>query len=978
MTRAKFRTWFPLAFDRLGCLLGLLLVTAIPGTAFSQDAGVPAEPAAAQTDTTPTTGSATAGAQQLETIEVTGSRIRRDEFASSSPISTFSRDDFEKAGVISVDEFLKEIPAFTGFQLNTSTNNGGDGQKKVDMRGLGFNRTLVLVNGRRQIGDVNGDGAVDLNTIPTALIERIEVLKDGASTIYGTDALAGVVNIILKNRFDGFEFRSDYGQGLDGQADNKGLSFTGGTVSGRGSFLMSVGYNEQTEMVQAERSFAQYALYPLLTGGVFVATPSGSSNSRKIRVDTDGNGSPDENRIFDTDPTDLVGLPGAARAFAPSDVYNYAPVNALVTPNEHWQMSSLGNLEILDGLNGYFEALYTRRTSAQRLAPDASFDVLDVNTPNNGVQGNDFVPASNPFNPYGDFADPTDNPDGLTGIGVNVNRRFVESGGRRFVQGADTFRLVTGARGDLVRDWNMFWDVSYTLAQNEVVNETLNYGRFDRWAIAVDPAACAADAACTAAGGVLNPFGEYGSITPAQMAYLSTSSLKDVLIAKMNTLAVNVTGSVLGALPGGSIGWAVGAERRREEGEFKPDEFSAEGLTTSGSSDPQQGRFEVNEVYGEALLPVLDMLTLDVSLRTFSYDTSAGDDLIYKFGLDFRPIDSLGIRAGYGTGFRAPNITELNQRESTGFPIVEPLCEFADRRLAAGQMTQTAYDNCQAMVVSDGVDTTDAGEFGFAWQSAYTTLAPTTPLQPEESENYHLGVIFTPEFLKGLSLSADYWHIQVENLIGAPDINDLMAACLNSVGMTDPSCATFDTGQPYDGFFPANATAQFGNLGTLTTAGIDFNAFYEGNLPALGFLKYHLLFGATYVDTYERQFALGGTRELVGTANGFAVFPEWRWNAEAGLSGVSGWTAAWQMRYIGETEDALRPSSITDDATAEATMYHDLVGSYSYRGVTILGGINNLMDEDPPRFHSAFNANTEPGMYDVIGRAIFLGLRVPL
>lgn len=939
-----------------------LLAAAFSGGAIAQEAAPAAEPT------------------ELESIEVTGSRIPRDEFGSSSPISSFNRDDFDKSGVISVDEFLKEIPAFTGFQLNTSTNNGGDGQKKVDMRGLGFNRTLVLINGRRQIGDINGDGAVDLNTIPDALIERIEVLKDGASTIYGTDALSGVVNVILRDNFDGMELRTTYTAGTeDGQAESKGLSFVGGTSSGRGNFLMGINYNEQAEMYQAERDWALYDLFAQLdANGNFVAVRSGSSNGRTMRVDHDQDGgvvTPRLNRVFDTNAADAVGLPGAARAYAPAtDAYNFAPVNAMITPNEHWQLSALGNTEFLNRFTGYFEGLYTRRTSHQRLAADASFSVTNVNTPNNGVRNNAFVPASNPFNPYGDFADPTDNPEGVTGIDIDrINRRFVESGGRIFVQGSDTFRLAFGLKGELIEGKNLFWDVSYTLAQNEVINETLNYGRFDRWAIAVDPAACAADTACTAAGGVLNPFAEYGSITPGQMAYLSTGSLKDVLTADMNTLAVNLNGSFL-ALPGGPLGWAVGIERRRESGNFSPDEFSAEGLTTGGASDPQSGDFEVKEFYGEVLLPVLDMLTFDVSARAFDYNTSAGSDMIYKLGVDFAPIDSLRIRAGYGTGFRAPNISELNQDQSTTFPIVEPLCEFGDRRLAAGDMTQTAYDNCVAM----GLDMSDASAdiIGGAWQSAYTFLAPTQPLKPEESTNMHLGVVFTPEFVKGLSLSVDYWSIEIENLISVPDINALSRKCLNSLNMTDASCTAFVSGEVYDQGVPSDATAEFGNLGTIKTAGLDFNAFYEASLQNPFLKGYHLQWGATFVDTYETDFDLSGKTELAGTANGFAVYPEWRWNVEAGVDGAAGWTAAWQMRYIGETEDALREPYLTDDAKAEAMMYHDLVGSYVLSGVTLTGGINNVTDEDPPFFHSAFNAETEPGMYDVVGRVFFMGVKV--
>lgn len=914
----------------------------------------------------------------IEEVMVTGSRIARDEFSSSSPISAFDASDLRNAGVTGVDEFLKDVPAFTGYQMGASTNNGSDeGQKKIDMRGLGFNRTLVLINGKRQIGDVTGDGAVDLNTVPSAMIKRVEVLKDGASTVYGSDALAGVVNIILHDDFEGFQLTGNWGAGTeDGQAKNQALSLLGGASGDKGNIVFSMEYNNQDEMLQAERPWATEALYPLLNSdGVFEAVGSGSSNSRKIRVPGAGN------RILDAET-------GIGRTFLPSDVYNYAPVNALITPNERYQFGLNGTLKITNDIEGYAEALFTKRTSQQRLAPDASFAVSNATeTPNNGLQWNDFVPAENPFNPYGVNAN---NDEGLSDLDVRVNRRFVESGGRLFRQSASTFRFIAGAKGNIADVVD--WDVSYTYAENEVIDETKNYGRFDRWAIAVDPDACAADPDCTAAGGVLNPFGDYGSISDSQMAYLTTGSLKDQYFGKLDLFAINLSGDMFD-MAGGTAGWAVGFENRHESGFYSPDEFKAAGLTTGGAGDPLNGGFGVREVYGEIYLPIMDNLSVNASTRFSDYDTSAGSSTTYKIGADWAPTESVRLRASYATGFRAPNIAELNQGDTGSFPIVEPICEFADRRLAEGQISQTAYDNCVAL----GIDTTDLGELGYAWQSYLETSAPASPLKPEESVSVNFGVVFMPEFAPGLSLSADYWSIEIDNVIGSDDINDLMQNCMNSVGLSAASCQVFsndigaaspfynaadnqtkdendvDTGfgQP----LPSDAYIEFGNLGKLSTSGWDFEARYLGELSAGPITGYNLGWSATWQEKYERDYPLSGTVDLIGTANGFAVFPEWRFNFTAGLEGDN-WSASWKMRYIDETEDALRPASITDDNIAEAMLYHDLIGSYTWENITFTMGINNVTDEDAPRFHSAFNANTEPGMYDVIGRRLFTSVQV--
>jgi iron complex outermembrane receptor protein len=907
--------------------------------------------------------------EPLEEIITTGSRIARNEFSSSSPITVVDGEEVLQSGVVSIDEFLKDIPAFTGYQMGTSTNNGSNnGAKNLDLRGLGFNRTLVLINGRRMIGDNTVDGAVDLNSIPEAMIKRVEVLKDGASTVYGSDALAGVVNIILHDDFEGFEFGLRYGEGMeDGQAANGLIYALGGVASDRGNMVASLSYTDQDEMLQAERPWATSALYPLLIDGQFVAQPSGSSNSRRIRVP--GN----VDYIWDSSI-------GQARPFQSGDVYNYAPVNALTQPNERWQMAFNGTVAVTDMVEGYLEGLYTRRTSQQRLAPDASFAVSStIETPNNGPQWNDFVPANNPFNPFG--VNPA-NDLGLSNTDVRINRRFEESGGRLFRQTSDTYRLVAGLRGSLFDD-SVEWDVSYVYAEQETTNETKNYGRFDRWAIAVDPVACAADADCSAAmgsQGVLNPFYEFGSITPEQMNYLTTGSLKDLIVNTMEIGAINFNGE-FGNLPGGAIGWAVGYERRNEDGLFSPDEFLAGGLTTGGASDPLEGKFSVDEFYGEMLLPVLDSLDLSLAARFSDYDT-AGSATTYKLGGDWAITEDFRLRATYSTGFRAPNIFEIFGTGSATFPIVESICEFADDRLANGDITQQIYDNCLSLIGTaaggDDAYLGDAGEVGFAWQSLVTYSSPEQQLEPEESTTYTAGLVWQPEFLAGLSVSLDYWNIEVEKAIGLGDINSLFYPCLNSPNLSDRACEFFDFG-PYNldivFIFPGDATFELANLGVLKTDGVDLDIVYAGDLGGNIFQGYDLSWSATFTNSYESTDASGVVSDLLGTANGFGVYPELRFNLGAGLYGEN-WTAQYLGRYIGETDDRFRPCYLTDDCKAEAVYYSDLVGTYTWQNYQFTVGFRNITDEDPPRFHSAFNANTEPGMYDVVGRSWYAGLNM--
>jgi len=887
----------------------------------------------------------------VEEVIVTGSKITKDEFSSSSPITIITEEDILSAGNASVDEYLKYTPAFTGYQLGTSTNNGGDGSRKVDLRGLGFNRTLVLLNGKRTIGDIGGDGAVDIGGIPEMMIKRVEVLKDGASTIYGSDAISGVVNFILDDKFTGLKVQAGMGEGTEnGQARDESVGMMAGIGGDNGNVVFSASWKNQKEMLQAEQPWANDALYPQIqSDGSFKAVGSGSSNSRKIR-------GPGGNYIYDSSI-------GAARPFTAADVYNYAPVNALITPNERTQMGVLGTLEVTDNVEMYFSGIYNRRYSHQRLAPDASFAVNSaVETPNNGAQYNDWVPANNPYNPFGSVN--CSNSAGICDVAVRINRRFEESGGRIFEQTVDAYSIVTGFRFEAM-GWNH--DISMTFAETEQVDETLNYGRFDRWAIAVDPVACAANSSCP---GVLNPFGEFGSITPEQMSFLTAGSLKDQSGADFEMISWVVSNDM----------FAFGVEKRQEFGYFKPDEFSAEGLTTGGASAPLRGGFSVTEVFGEYLAKVSDELTVDMSVRYSDYDT-VGDTTNFKIGADYVLSEDVRLRASYGTGFRAPNVSELNTDASTTFPVIDLPCELGDRRLAAGAISQTIHSNCQAL----GYDTSDAGEYGFAWQSYHEYYADGQ-LAPEESTNLSFGAVMDSDMLGGVQMSVDYFNIEIDKVIALPIANLIFLDCLSQTTMdfSKGSCGLFidyglndsssfgPNGLQYFGY-PGDIETPWGNQGTFTSDGIDFALSTSGDLDMGAVSGYSVNFDATWHNSYEQEFTYGGGRDYVGSADGFAVYPELRYVLALGVNGDS-WNASWNIRFVSESDDVWRHPSVTADAVAEATTYHDLTTSYDFGNTVLRFGVNNLTDEKPPYFHSNFNGNTEPGVYDVIGRRMFMSV----
>lgn len=908
----------------------------------------------------------------IEEIVVTGSRIARGEFSPIAPIAVFGERELIHSGVVTLDEFLKEVPSFTGYQHGVSTNNGNIGLKAVSLRGLGAKRTLVLINGRRQVGSFiggSGDvGAVDLNAIPHALIERVEVLKDGASTIYGSDALAGVVNVILKDNFEGVEFRASHGAGTRGwDARNRGLSATLGVAGKRGNAVLGMEFSEQEELLQADREWSLFDFHPVLTNGVFVPSAGGSSNSRRIRsteFDAAGNAAleaagfrPGQQFIVDTET-------GQPRPFTAGDTYNYAPVNALITPNERRQLSIAGSYSLTGNATAFGEAFHTRRHSHQRLAPDASFAVRpDIATPNSGLQWNDFVPASNPGNPFGNRPG---NPYGISGQNVRINRRFEESGGRLFAQSVDTYRIVAGLRGELAG--GLSWELAYTWADNEDREEVLNYGRFDRWAILVDPAACAAEAECAAAtgrAGYLDPFREFGTIPESVFGYLAADSLSNLRRNTMQVWSITASGSLdAGFDPGGGPpAWSLGYERRKESARYAPDPFVAKGLTTSGSSSALAGGFRVDELHGEAYLPLRDSFSVNASLRHSDYDT-VGATTNFRVGANLAPTDSLDLRATWSSGFRAPNVVELFGGNQSSFPLVDDPCEFFDRRPDPdGHLAR----NCMAAGFGPGF------EWGFQYQALYVASAPPPgTLKPEESNAHTAGAAWSPGFLPGVALSADYWHIRVSGYIDVPPYNGLMRNCLHAASQAaEPACRFFAAGTGHAGGVPDDATTPLANLGRVQTDGIDFDLSYRQDLRLRAFESFRLALSATVLLRYDENFPATGNNARAGFIQGFQAYPEWKATTSLTLQ-ARRWSLAWSTRYISSMDDFLRPANLTNDARAETMWYHDLLVSYAAgERIAVVAGLDNVLDEDPPLYHSGFNADTEPGTYDTIGRRLF-------
>ena len=383
-----------------------------------------------------------------------------------------------------------------------------------------------------------------------------------------------------------------------------------------------------------------------------------------------------------------------------------------------------------------------------------------------------------------------------------------------------------------------------------------------------------------------------------------------------------------------------------------------------------EGGFAVDELYGEAYLPFHDNLSVDASVRYSNYNT-VGDTTNFHIDANWSPADQLDFRATWSTGFRAPNVGELFGGDRTDFPIVEDPCEFFDRR---PDPTGTLAANCTAAGFEPGF------EWGFQYQAVYTATAPPPgTLKPEESTTYSVGVVWEPEFLKGLLLGIDYWNIEVDGFIAVPPYNNLLRNCLYSANQAaEPACGFFAEGTGHSGGTPDDAITPLANLGLVQTDGIDMNLSYDREWGFWHFETLSFTLASTLLLRYDETFPATGNNGRAGFIQGFSAYPEHKTTASLTLR-ARNWSVVWSNRYISAMDDFLRPANLTDDAVAEAIWYNDIFVNYDIGGkFTIALGLDNIFDEEPPRFHSAFNAETEPGTFDTIGRRFFTTLTIRL
>ena len=885
---------------------------------------------------------------EIEELIVTGSRIVRVELEGSSPVQVFDRMDIERSGETSLGELLREMPSVAGGAQTTQVNNGGDGTNRVSLRGIGSGRTLVLMNGRRLpssttgLSSTNLTGAVDLNTIPVTMVDRIEVFKDGASAIYGSDAVGGVVNILTRRGFDGVQVNYQWGQTSLGDGERTGFDVTFGDSSARGSFLVFGSFTDEGLICACERDWAEEPL--ALFGGDIIFLGSSAPPWGRYRYSI-GDESFDVTRGPEY---------GGFRPFSffGGDSYNFAPSNHQRQPSRRWSVSFNGDrmiddLPFLGETRLSFEMSYLNRDGNQRLAevPLAPLAFFSFPAP---------YTVDNYYNPFGAQID-------------DWRRRMVEGGSRFENVLTETKRVLVGLDGSMGN-----WDYDMYVSFGETASEG-HFGHIynlERVANAVGPSLkdengdwvldadgnplCANDTEnCVP----LNVFGE-GSITPEMIDYLTfvdnQASLQD-----QKAFAWNFVNSNIKELPAGPLGIAFGYEWREERGSDTPDsQVNALGSAATGTPrKPTSGGFSVKELYGEVVVPLIadapmaELFELSLATRWSSYDPF-GDSTNSNLGLKWRFSPQFMARMKLSEAFRAPSTSHLFGGSGFSFPAISDPCS----------------TNPTSHCIADGVP---AGGFQPISTQIRTTVGGNVNAQPETAEIFTYGFVVEPNALPGLAITLDHYQIDLTNALATLGADFIVEQCAES-GQYCNLIERFTSG-PNAGN-PINVINTVTNVGGAETSGWDIGVSYRGFEFLRG--EWDVRFEATLLESYKTFQADGTSLDLTGRFDDDqdGHFAEWRSNFDL-VYNRDNLSLSWQMRTIGEVGETAFDWATGQDVerTLDRINYHDVQASYDLPqwSMVLSGGIDNVLDEEPPLSLDGFNDNTDVRTYDTAGRYFY-------
>lgn len=856
----------------------------------------------------------------LDKVQITGSRInfKQAQISGVGPVTVIDAETIQRTGAISAETLLQRLPASAGGagnQTNAYWTGNGYGTTQVNLRGLGINRTLVLLNGRRVVnGGTGANSAVDLNMIPVAMIERVEVLKDGASAIYGADAVAGVVNIITKTGLKGGEASVRYGQTSRGDGDETAVDLSWGLQSGAGSLVAGINYSESGAINMATRA-------PCGLGevnGKLECVGSSATIGGRARL-ADG-------QRINFNQT----LGGNASAYetysAAKHNYNGNPGLNAVNPIKRLGMSAFGTLNLSENAKLFTEMLFSHRESNQ-LATAGSL----------GVYRTINIAANHPTNP--------------TGQALVLERRRLEEGGTRtFSQESNIFRVVAGVKGSIGDSWD--WSAAVNWGRNTGTDGTTNVANLDRVDLTLDRSKCS-----TTPGAAI-PCGNYlgyGNLTPEVLRYIMAPT-RDTGGNDQKGISANISGELF-SLPAGPVGFAAGAEARRESGWRNPDNLTVLGIANTNRQDPIAGSYNAREVYAELAVPLLrklpfvDSLQFNTAARYSDYSLF-GSKSTYKAGLDWQLVPSLKLRGNVSSAFRVPNIPELYGGVSEGNLTTTDPCS----NWSALPTSSVVSQNCKAAGVPAG--------FKQLGNTILTTVGGNPKLEPEDAKTLTAGAVWSP--LKTLTLTLDYYSIKITNAIQSVAGSTKLATCYNTPGLAHIFCspASFTrnkaTGEiDFLSSQPVNAADE-------KISGIDVGALYEFNVAGITTtLSAELSHLKNYqVRPFPGAAAIDYTGKITGGRGSYT-----QWRSLSSLTMVKGpWSGAYTLQYIGSADD-INAAATDIGARAPAVTYHSAQLKYAYsKQLDFSVGVDNLFDKKAPFIKSYTDGNTDTMTYDLQGR----------
>lgn len=967
------------------------LRTAIHLALLSSAIGAIAPARAQETSGTPET---------VEEIVVTGSRIARPDYTAASPVVSVGADVFNRVAAATPEQVLNTLPQFVP-NITSNNNNPGNGQSNIDLRGLGTNRNLVLLNNRR-LPASNADGTVDINIIPTALIKDVQILTGGASAVYGSDAIAGVTNFILRDDFEGVELNSTFGltDESDGQEWTANITMGGNFADDRGNAVVHVGYTERELVRQGAREFSFLDLDVRRQGN----TPGGSATIEQGRILSNSTnlanqavidsvfsqyqgyvpGSVTPSRALGTNPdgtlfsqgngttNSVVNFTGERDASFNPDAYsyNFAPPNLLQLPIERWNLAAFMNYDLTDNVNAYFSALYTTYGADTNLAP----------TPATGLT----VPVTNPFIPADLATILASRPDGDADFGFS--RRMSEVGPRTDVFDVDVWQYTTGLKGTVGDGY--YWDVYVSGSRVEERNTQGGDLSLQR----IQELLEAPDGGVAICGG-FNVFGS-GNVSPGCAAYVTTYFTNLTTVEQVSAEAT--FGGRMFSMPAGDARFSVGAAYREDSYDFEPDSSVASGdLVGFNQQNPLSGSINATELFAEALFPLLRdapaAQRLDVTLgyRWSDYNLSGAANA-YKAEVDWQVVDAVRVRSSYQRAVRAPSIDELFSPPNQGFPpVLEDPCDITSTARTSGANADAANggsDAIRQLCLQTGVAADVIDDYSYPFAQVETNAGGNPNLQEESADTITFGVVFDSPFsgaaLENLRASIDYWMIEIDDAIVQTPGGEILLLCYGANGNNqsfdpnDPTCQVVDR-SVYGDSTPVISAGITSNASKLETAGIDVQIDWGLDFGGAGRLATNFVY--TYLDKYELSIREGlpvlDRKGQVSDTPG-ETLPEWKMLLNMDYYFLNDmFRIGARYRYLPAMDNKyMNYDNVTTVGTPDID-YLDLNASWYLTSSAELSlGVTNVTNQEPPLYTASIEMNTDPSTFDVLGRRYFARL----